>query len=99
MDKKNIHIDECLMLLEDMRLRMDFLAATANTCGAAFEDEKSLSILSHESIQGAFYGINKQAEDISNDFDIVIRNLMEHVNIIINNFEIKEDSKPQIDEE
>ena len=58
-------------------MRMDFLASNAHTCGAAFENEDSTSIVDNKSIQETFYCINRQASDMSDKLEEVIKNLLE----------------------
>lgn len=75
-ETERMKIDDCLSGLEDLCLEMEFLAAIAQTCGAAFEDEKSLSIISNIDIQGSFYGINRKIIDMEEELSKIIRTLM-----------------------
>lgn len=83
MVNKSMDMTECIIKLDEMNVKLSFLAGIANTCGAAFEDEKSISILDNKSIQGAFYSINRQTEVITEELEAVIRELMETNKIVM----------------
>ena len=76
-EKKNITIDGCVYRIEDIILKMSFLAATAHTCGTAFEDPGAFSLVKRTSILGTFYGISKQIEDMEKELDDVLKDILE----------------------
>ena len=98
MDIKSVNINICLKELEELRLRIDFLASTANTCGAAFEKEDSTSIIDNRSIQETFYCINRQASDMSDKLESVIGDLLKVHNMCIQESCPEKDSNTQSDD-
>ena len=95
MDIKSVNINICLKELEELKLRMDFLASSANTCGAAFEKEDSISIIDNKSIQESFYCINRQASDMSDKLESVIGDLLKVHNMCIQESCPEKDSNTQ----